>query len=137
MQFARVQNCFGLFLIVVLIYQFTDIGTIWSRLFDHRGFLSGEISLILQEFEVISLFLVSEVMSLNKLFKFQKKRGDTEVDNLFKIIENITDIKDADIDRFKQAIDQIFPEANQNLKQAENICEQFSELEDKYKNVCI
>ncbi|XP_063928789.1 biogenesis of lysosome-related organelles complex 1 subunit 5 [Zophobas morio] len=90
-----------------------DIGNIWSRQFDHRSFLSGEINSMLQEFE--------------------QKRKDTEVDNLFKTIENITDIKDTEVDRFKQAVDQVLPETNNELQQALTVCSRFSDVENKYK----
>jgi hypothetical protein len=90
-----------------------DIGTIWNRQFDHRSFLCGEISFMLQEFE--------------------QKRNDTEVDYLFKAIENITDIKDTEVDRFKQAVDQALPETNNELQKALTVCNQFVDVENKYK----
>ncbi|XP_041975926.1 biogenesis of lysosome-related organelles complex 1 subunit 5 isoform X1 [Aricia agestis] len=56
-----------------------EIGEVWFRLFDHRPFLKGEIKFMLKEFE--------------------EKRGDREVENLFNVIESLTDIKDTQIDR--------------------------------------
>ncbi|KAJ8984521.1 hypothetical protein NQ317_010992 [Molorchus minor] len=90
-----------------------DVGKVWDRLFDHKGFLSGEIGFMLREFEL--------------------KRGDREVDNLFSVIENITDIKDTQVDCCKQAGDQTVLKANEALEQALNICHQFVDLEEKYK----
>ncbi|RZF46262.1 hypothetical protein LSTR_LSTR016347, partial [Laodelphax striatellus] len=54
-------------------------GDIWSRLFDHRPFLSGEIQYFIKEFE--------------------EKRSDREVENLFKTLETVSEIKDNQIDK--------------------------------------
>lgn len=41
------------YVMFAFIYNFVlDIGEIWTRLFDHRPFLNGEIRFFLQEFEV-------------------------------------------------------------------------------------
>lgn len=69
------------------------------------------------------------------MFFFQLKRGETEVDNLFKVIEDITDIKDTEIDRFKQTVDQVLPQTNNELQQAIRVCERFADVEKKYKEV--
>lgn len=42
----------------LLIFFVIDIGVIWSRLFDHRPFLNGEIRYTLHEFEVSTLIFV-------------------------------------------------------------------------------
>jgi flagellar hook-basal body complex protein FliE len=55
------------------------------------------------------------------------------VDYLFKAIENITDIKDTEVDRFKQAVDQALPETNNELQKALTVCNQFVDVENKYK----
>ncbi|XP_050519430.1 biogenesis of lysosome-related organelles complex 1 subunit 5 isoform X2 [Diabrotica virgifera virgifera] len=89
-----------------------DVGKIWDRLFDHRPFLNGEISLILQAFE--------------------QRRKDKEVDNLFKAIEEITEIKDTEIEKLKQA-EKLTDKINDNLEEALRICDKFSELEETYK----
>ena len=87
---------------------------------------------MLQEFEVKLAILRLYVLLL---CIFQQKRKDTEVDNLFKTIENITDIKDTEVDRFKQAVDQVLPETNNELQQALTVCSRFSDVENKYKEV--
>jgi hypothetical protein len=38
----------------ITLSSFSDVGEIWTRLFDHRPFLSGEIKFFLKEFEVRS-----------------------------------------------------------------------------------
>lgn len=88
-----------------------DISNIGSRLFDHNGFLSGEINFLLKEFE--------------------EKRGDAEVDNLFNTIENITDIKDTHIDQLKETINESLIESNRQLSEALQLCDQFSTLQEK------
>lgn len=72
---------------------------------------------------------------LSQLLKFQLKRGDSEVDNLFKTIENITDIKYTKIDRFKQAVQTNLPRTNALLEEALEISGSFAGLENKYKEV--
>jgi hypothetical protein len=67
------------------------------------------------------------------LQEFEQKRNDTEVDYLFKAIENITDIKDTEVDRFKQAVDQALPETNNELQKVLTVCNQFVDVENKYK----
>ncbi|CAH0562569.1 unnamed protein product [Brassicogethes aeneus] len=90
-------------------------GKIWCRLFDHKAFIGGEITFTLQEFE--------------------EKRGETEVDSLFNIIEHIADIKDSQIDRVKEAINDTLPLSLKDLDEALNYCSKFSELEEYYKEV--
>ncbi|CAH1103117.1 unnamed protein product [Psylliodes chrysocephalus] len=89
------------------------VSKVWDRLFDHRGFLIGEIAFTLREFE--------------------QKRKDTEVDNLFKAIEVITEIKDTEIDRLKQAAIQI-DKINESLEIAVQLSDNFTKLEEKYKH---
>lgn len=67
--------------------------------------------------------------------KFQLKRGDSEVDNLFKTIENITNIKYAEIDRFKQTVQANLPKTTALLEEALVVSGSFAGLENKYKEV--
>lgn len=60
-----------------------ECGAVWSRLFDHRQFLHGEITFFVREFE--------------------EKRSDREVENLFEILEKSTEIKDSQIDKLKHS----------------------------------
>ncbi|XP_072945653.1 biogenesis of lysosome-related organelles complex 1 subunit 5 [Epargyreus clarus] len=81
-----------------------EIGEIWSRLFDHRPFLSGEIKFMLKEFE--------------------EKRGDREVENLFKILENLTDIKDTQVERINKCSKAAIPVLSEKLQQALQLSEE-------------
>ncbi|XP_050671115.1 biogenesis of lysosome-related organelles complex 1 subunit 5 [Leptidea sinapis] len=73
-----------------------EIGEIWSRLFDHRPFLNGEIKYMIKEFE--------------------EKRGDREVENLFSILENLTDVKDSQVDKIRKS-SKVLPILSEKLQQ--------------------
>lgn len=90
-----------------------DTHSIWQRLFDHKGFLNGEIQYALREYE--------------------QKRNDQEVENLFAIVENIADIKDTQIDKSKQLIDSTFPQIQLDLVRADHMLKSIEELEQKHK----
>ncbi|XP_028133495.1 uncharacterized protein LOC114328742 isoform X3 [Diabrotica virgifera virgifera] len=64
--------------------------------------------------------------------RFSQRRKDKEVDNLFKAIEEITEIKDTEIEKLKQA-EKLTDKINDNLEEALRICDKFSELEETYK----
>ncbi|KAG5885813.1 hypothetical protein JTB14_001420 [Gonioctena quinquepunctata] len=89
-----------------------DVGKVWDRLFDHKGFLSGEIAFMLREFE--------------------QKREDKEVDTLFRVIENLTEIKDTGVDRLQQ-IEERVEKVNEDLRRALSVCSEFSDLENRIK----
>ncbi|XP_047985046.1 biogenesis of lysosome-related organelles complex 1 subunit 5 isoform X2 [Leguminivora glycinivorella] len=80
-----------------------EIGEVWARLFDHRPFLNGEIKFMLKEFE--------------------EKRGDREVENLFYILEKVTDIKDSQVDKIKKGSEAALPVLSEKLNQALEVCE--------------
>lgn len=88
-----------------------QIGEIWSRLFDHRPFLNGEIKYMQKEFE--------------------EKRGDREVENLFAILEKLTEIKDSQVDRIKKGADTL-PVLNEKLDQALKLS---GDIENEYLDV--
>jgi hypothetical protein len=54
---------------------------------------------------------------------------------LFKEIENITYIKDTEVDSFNHAVDQALPETNNELQKVLTVCNQFVDVENKYKEV--
>ncbi|XP_038208210.1 biogenesis of lysosome-related organelles complex 1 subunit 5 [Zerene cesonia] len=89
-----------------------EIGEIWTRLFDHRPFLNGEIKFMLKEFE--------------------EKRGDREVENLFNILENITDIKDTQLDKIQRSSKTALPVLSEKLQQALTLTE---EVEKDYLEI--
>ncbi|XP_032529104.1 biogenesis of lysosome-related organelles complex 1 subunit 5 isoform X1 [Danaus plexippus] len=94
-----------------------EISEIWSRLFDHRPFLNGEIKFMLKEFE--------------------EKRGDREVENLFAILEKLTDIKDTQLEKVEKASSTALPvlaeKLNQALQLSEEIEADYLELQKKSK----
>ncbi|CAH2239511.1 jg21518 [Pararge aegeria aegeria] len=81
-----------------------EISEVWSRLFDHRPFLSGEIKFMLREFE--------------------EKRGDREVENLFAIVENLTEIKDTQVERISKNSIAALPVLAEKLEQALKLSDQ-------------
>ncbi|KAG7189373.1 hypothetical protein KM043_017022 [Ampulex compressa] len=80
-----------------------DAGEIWSRLFDHRPFIQGEITFFLRE--------------------FQERRGDREVERLFKILEYTTELKEDQLDRTEQLGDCHLPSLKANVDVALSMCE--------------
>ncbi|XP_049858027.1 biogenesis of lysosome-related organelles complex 1 subunit 5 [Schistocerca gregaria] len=91
-----------------------DTGELWTRLFDHRPFLNGEIKFVLREFE--------------------EKRSDGEVEKLFKILECVSEIKDTQIERVKLASDIHLPNLNGNLEVAVSMCNGILEKEQKHRS---
>ncbi|XP_015512327.1 biogenesis of lysosome-related organelles complex 1 subunit 5 [Neodiprion pinetum] len=88
-----------------------DAGEIWSRLFDHRPFVQGEINFFVREFE--------------------EKRGDREVERLFKILEYSTELGQSQFDRTEQLGDCHLPSLKANLDVALSMCQRVLEKEDK------
>ncbi|KAK0088776.1 hypothetical protein PV325_010716 [Microctonus aethiopoides] len=91
-----------------------DIGEIWSRLFDHRPFIQGEVSYFVREFE--------------------EKRGDREVERLFKILEYSTELEQSQIDRAEQLGDCHLPSLKANSDVALSMCERIIQRENKFKS---
>ncbi|XP_078036613.1 biogenesis of lysosome-related organelles complex 1 subunit 5 [Augochlora pura] len=89
-----------------------DTGEIWSRLFDHRPFIQGEITFFLRE--------------------FQEKRGDREVERLFKILEYSTELKENQLDRTEQLGDCHLPSLKANVDVALSMCEKVLQTEQSF-----
>ncbi|XP_033333017.1 biogenesis of lysosome-related organelles complex 1 subunit 5 isoform X2 [Megalopta genalis] len=89
-----------------------DTGEIWSRLFDHRPFIQGEITFFLRE--------------------FQEKRGDREVERLFKILEYSTELKENQLDRTEQLGDCHLPSLKANVDVALSMCERVLQREQDF-----
>ncbi|XP_034942918.1 biogenesis of lysosome-related organelles complex 1 subunit 5 [Chelonus insularis] len=87
-----------------------DIGEIWSRLFDHRPFVHGEILYFVREFE--------------------NRRGDREVERLFKILEYSTELEQNQIDRAEQLGDCHLPSLKANTDVALTMCERILQREE-------
>ncbi|XP_044765771.1 biogenesis of lysosome-related organelles complex 1 subunit 5 [Coccinella septempunctata] len=90
-----------------------DVGNIWKRLFDHTHFLNGEITYILNEFEV--------------------KREDKEVNKLFSIVESITNLRDSGVNKLTKTLDENLYELNQKLTYSLSLSQKVLDLETKYR----
>ncbi|XP_037508094.1 biogenesis of lysosome-related organelles complex 1 subunit 5 [Rhipicephalus sanguineus] len=88
-----------------------DITEIYSRLFDHKPFLQGEIKFFVKEFE--------------------EKRGDREVQRLFEMLEDVTEVRETQIDRACRTSDQGLCSLAGNLEVALSMCHRILEAEDK------
>ncbi|KAK3925900.1 Biogenesis of lysosome-related organelles complex 1 subunit 5 [Frankliniella fusca] len=89
-----------------------DAGEIWTRLFDHRPYLSGEIKFFLREFE--------------------EKRQDREVERLFVVLERVTEIRDTQLDRLKHTGETYLPTLITNLDAALNMCNRMIKSEEEH-----
>ncbi|XP_014472526.1 PREDICTED: biogenesis of lysosome-related organelles complex 1 subunit 5 [Dinoponera quadriceps] len=89
-----------------------DTGEIWSRLFDHRPFVQGEITFFLRE--------------------FQDKRNDREVERLFKILEYATELKESQLDRTEQLGDCHLPSLKANVDVALSMCNRVLQREEDF-----
>lgn len=78
-----------------------DIADIHSRLFNHRPFINGEIRHFVKEFE--------------------EKRGDREVERVFKVLEKVTELRDSEVDKVKAQCDSVLPNLNANLLVAQSM----------------
>ncbi|XP_066587555.1 biogenesis of lysosome-related organelles complex 1 subunit 5 isoform X1 [Prorops nasuta] len=94
-----------------------DIGEIWTRLFDHRPFIQGEITFFLREFE--------------------EKRADREVERLFKILEYTTELKQNQLNRTEQLGDCHLPSLKANVDVALSMCERVLQQEESFNSVNI
>ncbi|KAI8438240.1 hypothetical protein MSG28_010847 [Choristoneura fumiferana] len=66
------------------------------------------------------------------LKEFEERRGDREVENLFSILEKLTEIKDTQVDKIKKGSETALPVLNEKLDQALQLCE---EVEKNYLKV--
>lgn len=64
--------------------------------------------------------------------EFEEKRGDREVENLFSILEKLTDIKDSQADRIRRNGETTLPVLNEKLEQALQLCK---EVEKDYLHI--
>ncbi|XP_063237148.1 biogenesis of lysosome-related organelles complex 1 subunit 5 isoform X3 [Bacillus rossius redtenbacheri] len=89
-----------------------DAGEIWTRLLDHRPFLNGEIKYFVKEFE--------------------ERRGEREVTRLFSVLERVTDICDAQLERARLASDAHLPVIDANLEVAVSMCARILDKEQQH-----
>ncbi|XP_013775669.1 biogenesis of lysosome-related organelles complex 1 subunit 5-like isoform X2 [Limulus polyphemus] len=88
-----------------------DIGEIYARLFDHRPFVQGEINFFLKEFE--------------------EKRNDREIEQLFEILENVTEIRETQLDKAQRQGDTNLCNLTGNLEVALRMCSKIVEREEE------
>lgn len=68
---------------------------------------------------------------------FQEKRGDREVENLFNILENITDIKDTQVDKIHRTGSTALPVLSEKIQQALLLTEDIGKVyADIQKVIC-
>lgn len=58
-----------------------------------------------------------------KLSFSQEKRGDREVENLFSILEKLTEIKDSQVEKINKSAENSLPVLSEKLEQALQLCE--------------
>ncbi|KAK8375400.1 hypothetical protein O3P69_008326 [Scylla paramamosain] len=90
----------------------SDVNEVFSRLFDHRPFLKGEIEFFKKEFE--------------------EKRGDREVEHLFRSLELITEIKEGQIEKIVGSSDDNLPRTIADIQVALHMCEDTLDTETKF-----
>lgn len=88
-----------------------DVTEVYSRLFDHKPFLQGEIRFFIKEFE--------------------EKRREREVQRLFELLEDVTEVRETQVDRACRASDQGLSSLAGNLEVALSMCHRILEAEDK------
>ncbi|XP_050722797.1 biogenesis of lysosome-related organelles complex 1 subunit 5-like isoform X2 [Eriocheir sinensis] len=89
-----------------------DVNEVFSRLFDHRPFLKGEIEFFKKEFE--------------------EKRGDREVEQLFRSLELITEIKEGQVEKIVNSSDDNLPRTIADIQVALHMCEDTLDTETKF-----
>ena len=57
-----------------------------------------------------------------RLREFEEKRGDREVENVFKILEKVTELKGGEIDKVQAQCDSTLPNLNARLLVANSMC---------------
>lgn len=112
--------------------QISDIEITWNRLFNHRSFTQGEIQQTLREFEV-STNRGYVVFVLHKICfsVLQQNRKDREVFDLLYTIENISEIRDFELNCFLSNSKKITPEINLQLQRLVDLCEKIPQLEKR------
>lgn len=80
-----------------------DINEIYSRIFHHRQFLSGEINYFLKEFEL--------------------KRNDREIENLFNSVQNTIEAKETSVEKCYMLSESNLPILKIKLDETSTLCE--------------
>jgi len=74
---------------------------IYCRLFNHRPFLQGEIDFFVKN--------------------FQEKRGDREIENIFGILERVSELRDFGADKLESELRGSCTNISENLEAAESV----------------
>ena len=90
---------------------------LYERLFNHRPFLKGEIKNFVKEFE--------------------EKRGDRDVESVFKVLETVTELNGGEIDKVKAQCDSTLPNLNARLLVANSMCTKILDQERSSEIVSI
>ena len=90
---------------------------LYERLFNHRPFLKGEIKNFVKEFE--------------------EKRGDRDVESVFKVLETVTELNGGEIDKVKAQCDSTLPTLNSRLLVANSMCTKILDQERSSEIVSI
>jgi len=83
---------------------------IYSRLFNHRPFLQGEIEHFVKNFE--------------------EKRGDREIENIFGILERVSELRDHGVDKLRLNLSESCTQIHANLQVAESMVDRILQASD-------
>lgn len=100
----------------------TDLGEIFTRLFDARPFLGAELKYFVREFEV-SLAVGYILIGIN--FKCenrpQEKRKDREVEGLFTTLQNTIEIRDVALQKCTRLSETHLPDLRKQLDKSREV----------------
>jgi len=91
-----------------------DVSEIYSRLFDHHAFLSGEINFFVKEFE--------------------GRRHDNDVEGMFQILDRVIDVRETQVDKAMSCAEPYLGEINENLSESLLRCDKILEMENIEKD---
>ena len=69
--------------------------------------------------------------------EFEEKRGDREVESVFKILETVTELDSGEIDKVKAQCDSTLPNLNAKLLVANYMCNKILDQARSSEIVCI
>ena len=69
--------------------------------------------------------------------EFEEKRGDREVESVFKILETVTELDSGEIDKVKAQCDSTLPTLNAKLLVANSMCNKILDQARSSEIVCI
>ncbi len=87
-----------LFHFVMLLTSLSDLFDVHGRLFNHRPFVQGEVRSFAREFE--------------------EKRQDREVENVFRTLELVTDLRDCEVDKLRAQCQSTLPQLKEKVDAA-------------------